>query len=296
MKLVIASGKGGTGKTTLSVALTQALTTPTLLLDCDVEEPNCHLFFDDSSQQSTPVTQPVPVVDIEVCNGCGKCSDLCQFSAIISFAGADAMVFPELCHSCGGCIEVCPTGAITEVPFEIGTLETTDLTHTKALITGKLAIGHAMAPPIIKEVFKASQTHPLSTVESKDLDVTVQELTIIADAPPGTSCPFVTAAKEGDYVIFITEPTPFGLHDLSIAVATIKEIGTPFGVVINRMHSADNVITEYCCENEIKVLLQIPESRIIAENYSNGKSLLEALPSMKEKLNTMVHSIRTEVA
>ena len=279
MKIVVASGKGGTGKTTLSVALAKTLEGPVTLLDCDVEEPNCHLFFENSTMESSPVTQLIPVVNTNLCDGCGKCSELCQFNAIISFAGADAMVFPELCHSCGGCIEVCPTSAITEKPFAIGTIETTPLSDM-ALITGRLSIGHAMAPPIIKEVFKK-----VSTIEH----------TIIADAPPGTSCPFVTASKEADYVIFVTEPTPFGLHDLKLAVDTIREIGTPFGVVINRMEQPDNSITDYCCSETIDVLLQIPASRYVAECYSQGLTLIDALPDMREKLNKMLRRIAQQI-
>ena len=281
MNIVIASGKGGTGKTTLSVALSEAIDEPLTLLDCDVEEPNCHLFFDDATTTSRPVTQLVPTVNTELCDGCGKCSELCQFNAIISFAGADAMVFPDLCHSCGGCIEVCPTGAITEIPFEIGAIEKSSLSPQKNLITGRLAVGHAMAPPIIKEVFKEARS---------------SQALLIADAPPGSSCPFVTAAKEADFVIFITEPTPFGLHDLTIAIATLQEIGTPFGVVVNRITSADNRITDYCCKEGIPVLLQIAESRAIAENYSQGFSLLKAMPSLKEKLQELYRRIQKEVA
>jgi MinD superfamily P-loop ATPase len=276
MKIAVASGKGGTGKTTLSVAITQAVRENITLIDCDVEEPNCHLFFPSEKSENSVVTLPVPTVDSEKCSGCGKCAELCQFNAIVSFAGAEAMVFPELCHACGGCVQICPTGAIIEKPFEIGSIERVAISVNAELITGKLAIGHAMAPPVIRAVNR----------ESVNYD------TVIIDAPPGTSCPFVTTVSEADYTIFVTEPTPFGLHDLKLAVETIREVGTPFGVVVNRMDQPDNRITDFCCAEEIPVLLQIPISRSVAEAYSNGGTLIDALPEYRGKLVKMIDSLR----
>lgn len=278
MKIAIASGKGGTGKTTLSVALTKVLNGSIALLDCDVEEPNCHLFFTGGNSFTKNVEISVPAVDSAACTGCGKCAELCQFNAIVSFAGAAAMVFPELCHSCGGCVKVCPYGAITEVPFKIGTIERREIGNRKLLVTGTLKIGHAMAPPVIRAV-------------NRELSAD----TVIVDAPPGTSCPFVTTVAEADYAIFVTEPTPFGLHDLKLAVETILEIGTPFGVVVNRMEQSVNRITDYCEKTGIPVLLQIRSSRYIAELYSQGFSLAEALPEINEKLRQMVQRIRSEI-
>ncbi len=280
MKIAVASGKGGTGKTTLSVALTKALTGPVALFDCDVEEPNCHLFFSGENKTEKSVSLAVPTVDGSLCIGCGKCAELCQFNAIVSFAGAKAMVFPELCHSCGGCEKVCPTKAIVELPFEIGTIERECIEPNKELLTGRLAIGHAMAPPIIKALYAEECTSE----------------TIIIDAPPGTSCPFVTTVAEADYAIFVTEPTPFGLHDLTLAVETVKEIGTPFGVVVNRMEQSRNSITDYCATEGIDLLLQIPSSRYIAECYSKGLSLVDAHSSMRETLREMVATIKQKSA
>ena len=280
IRVVIASGKGGTGKTTLSVAFAKSIEESVVLLDCDVEEPNCHIFFDNSDTVATPVQQLVPVVETDKCTGCGKCSDLCQFSAIISFAGADAMVFPDLCHSCGGCKLVCPTSAITEEPYKIGMIEDVKIGAKKALVSGRLDVGHAMSPPIIKEVLKYASKY---------------EGVQIVDAPPGTSCPFVTTAKDSDYVIFVIEPTPFGANDLKIAVDTLREIGKPFGVIINRMEQPDNIITEYCCDEDIKVLAQIPQSRYVAECYSQGLSLVDAKPELKSKLRDVIALIKREV-
>lgn len=279
MKIAVASGKGGTGKTTLSVALAKAIQEPLALLDCDVEEPNCHLFFPGEESSVEVMSVPVPEVDGDRCVGCGKCTALCQFNAIVSFAGAGALVFPELCHSCCGCERVCPVGAVREVPFPIGEIRRREIGTGKELITGVLKIGHAMAPPLIRAVNRE----------------TLSAETVIIDAPPGTSCPFVTTVAEADYAIFVTEPTPFGLHDLKIAVETVREIGTPFGVVVNRMECPDNIITDFCCSEGVPVLMQIRSSRFIAECYSQGFSLVEALPEMGEKLRKMVGVIRESV-
>jgi len=279
MKIAVASGKGGTGKTTLSVAIAKAVHGSVALLDCDVEEPNCHLFFHRKPEAIGHVKVAVPVVNQSICTGCRKCAALCEFNAIVSFAGAPALVFPELCHSCGGCVLVCSEGAINEIPHEIGMIERMFFGEGKELITGRLNIGHAMAPPVIRAVNR----------ELTDADL------IVIDSPPGTSCPFVTSVKEADFAIFVTEPTPFGLHDLKLAVETVREIGTPFGVVINRMEQPDNRITEYCCKEGITVLLQIQSSRYIAETIAGGGSLLDADPTMGEKLRRMVSQIESTI-
>jgi len=279
MKIAVASGKGGTGKTLLSVALTKAIAGSVTLLDCDVEAPNCHLFFPNDSMQATEVTQLIPVVDADLCDSCGKCADFCQFNAIICLDEQPAMVFDELCHSCGGCEIVCPTGAINEQKVGIGALEFTPISAEKELITGRLNIGYSMSPAIILAVNR----EPILS----DM--------VIIDAPPGTSCPFVATVSEADFTILITEPTPFGRHDLQLAVETMREIGKPFAVVINRSEQPINIISTYCTQQLIPVLLQIPASRHIAQCYSQGLSLLDADPSMEDRLINMVKQIKMRI-
>lgn len=277
MKIAVASGKGGTGKTTLSIALTKAITGPVALLDCDVEEPNCHLFFPVKIEKKEPVAVPIPVVDEDICDSCGKCNELCQFNAIICMDIDAAMVFPELCHSCGGCSLVCETGAIKEEECVIGSIEKRNISKDKKLISGRLNIGYSLAPTVIRALNKEK-------IESE---------TIIVDAPPGTSCPFVATVSECDFTILVTEPTKFGLHDLSLAVATLREMKKPFAVVINRSEQVKNMISDYCLQEKITVLLQIPVSRKIAESYSRGGSLLDAMPEIQPQLLMMVKQIQT---
>jgi len=274
MKIAVASGKGGTGKTTVAVSLALSAGGPVTLLDCDVEEPNAGLFLPHENATMRPVTVPVPRIDTDRCTTCGKCASFCEYNAIVCI-GTSVMVFPELCHSCGGCALVCPVKAITEVPVEIGTLgewSKGDFHFTE----GILKIGNALSPPVIRAV-KAS---------AAEADL------VIIDCPPGTSCPMVTAVTGADYVILVTEPTPFGLHDLDLAVKTVRKMALPFGVIINRSDSGDDRVVEYCEREKIRVLLQIPEDRKIAEGYSTGKSLLESVPKYREKFARMLAEIR----
>jgi len=277
MRIVLASGKGGTGKTSLAVALAETLPAPLTLADCDVEEPNAHLFFPNlGSAKKEPVELPIPQVDPELCTGCGACSRLCQFNAIIALGGSKAMVFPDMCHACGGCTLVCPAKAITEVPRSMGEIEEGFWEEGKTLITGRMDVGQAMAPPVIRKVLEKACGN------SKN---------ILVDAPPGTSCSFVTAVKSADYAVFVTEATPFGLHDLTLAVETIRELTVPFGVVINRSNGDENLVTRYCRRENIPVLLQIETSRRIAEFYSRGESMVKALPELRGPLLDMVQTI-----
>jgi len=262
--LAVASGKGGTGKTTVAVNLALCSPKPVRLLDCDVEEPNCHIFLKPSIHAREAVSLPVPFVDEAKCNACGECARFCQYHAIVSLR-TGALVFPELCHGCGGCAKVCPTGAITEVTWEIGVVET-GVGKGVQIVQGRLNIGHPMAPPVIHAVKRHTSPEALS----------------IIDCPPGTSCPVVAAMRGSDYVLLVTEPTPFGLHDLKLAVATTRQLGIPFGVVINRADVGDARVAEYCRSEGIQILLEIPEDRRIAEAYSCGKTAVEAIPGMRE--------------
>ncbi len=274
MKIAIASGKGGTGKTTLSVALAQSFDGPVSLLDCDVEEPNASIFLrlEDCSEQAVSV--PVPSVDSSRCTGCGKCAEMCQFNAL-AVAGISVLVFTELCHGCGGCARVCPEKAITEVPLSIGALRKGRSGNIE-FIEGRLDIGRAMAPPVIRAVKKAA----------------APGRTVLIDCPPGTSCPMITAVKGSDFVLLVTEPTPFGLHDLRLAVETVRKLKLPFGVLINRSDTGDERVVEYCGKEKIRLLLQIPDSRKIAEAYSRGESILSAEPELKKEFQTLIQTIQ----
>lgn len=274
MKIAVASGKGGTGKTTVSVALALAFDQPVCLIDCDVEEPNSAFFLNPETENTQTVTVPVPEIDSEKCTACGACSNLCVFNAI-AVAGKSALVFPELCHSCGGCMRICPAGAITEKSQTIGEITQGTSGHITTL-EGRLNIGNAMAPPLIRAVKKAVPP----------------EMPVLIDAPPGTSCPMITAVSGCDFVILVTEPTPFGLNDLKLAVETVRTLKIPSGVIINRSDAGDDRVVRYCKEESIRLLLQIPESRKIAEAYSRGESILSAEPSLKEQFKDLLEAIR----
>ena len=263
MILAIASGKGGTGKTTLAVNLARAFDRPLQLLDCDVEEPNAHLFLPGAADAEDIVTIAVPEVDEPLCDGCGECGRFCAYHAIVSF-GARPLVFPEMCHGCGGCMRVCPKGAIREIPRRIGVIERKQAGNI-ALVTGRLDVGSAMAPPLIRAV--------------KDrLD---PSLPAILDAPPGTSCPVIVTVRDTDFILLVTEPTPFGLHDLSLTVDMVRELAIPFAVVINRAGSGDDRVHAFCRDARVPILAEIPDDRRIAEAYSRGELIVEALPEYR---------------
>ncbi|MCX5832699.1 MAG: ATP-binding protein [Deltaproteobacteria bacterium] len=266
--IAIASGKGGTGKTTVAVNMAAALSRASIsvrLMDCDVEEPNAHIFLQPIMTSRESAFVPVPVVDEEKCDGCGRCGEACRFSAIVAL-GAKAITFPALCHSCGGCIMACPKKAITESSREIGLIEK-GMSQGIEFIHGYLKIGEAMSPPLIRAVKKQA---------------TCDGVTII-DAPPGTSCPVIQAIRGSDYVILVTEPTPFGLHDLNLAVETVRQLGIPCGVVVNRVGIGDARTHDYCNLRDIRIIGEIPDDRRAAEAYSRGELLIDALPHLKEK-------------
>ncbi len=262
MKVAIASGKGGTGKTTVAVNLAQVVPRPVQLLDCDVEEPNCSLFLAPEIEESEKIGIPIPCVDETKCNACGDCGNFCEFNAIISL-GAAPLVFPELCHGCGGCAKVCPTGAISEVDRPIGVVEK-GRAGGIGFIQGRLNVGEAMAPPLIAAVKDRADTDGIT----------------IIDSPPGTSCPVIETVRDCDIVVLVTEPTPFGLADLVLAVGAVREMGLPFGVVVNRAGVGDNRVSDYCRSEDIPVFLEIPNDRRVAEAYSRGKTIVEVVPEL----------------
>ena len=264
MIIAVASGKGGTGKTTVAVNLARVRGAGVRLLDCDVEEPNAHLFLKgELCGEPEMVAISVPEVDESLCDGCGECSRFCAYKALAVLAKR-VMVFPEMCHGCGGCLRVCPKGAIREMPKRIGVVETLKA-DAVTLIQGRLDVGVAMAPPLIRAV-KARMP---------------KEGDAILDAPPGTSCPVIATLRETDFVVLVSEPTPFGLHDLKLAVAVVRELRLPFGVVVNRAGSGDGRVGDYCCEEWIPVLAEIPDDRRIAEAYSKGELAVDALPEYR---------------
>ncbi len=273
MIISIASGKGGTGKTTVATNLALTLGDRVELLDCDVEEPNAHLFLKPEIERSEQVDTPVPLVDLEKCTFCRKCAELCRFSAL-AVVGEKVLVFPELCHSCGGCMTICPEGAISETGRELGRIE---FGHRDGVgfIHGRLRVGEAMSPPLIKQVRAAADPHRLTLI----------------DAPPGTSCPVIAAMSDTDFVLLVTEPTPFGLHDLELAVGAVKLLGLPCGLVVNRSDLGEQKVFEYAASEQIPVLLTIPFDRRIAEAYSKGKTIVEELPEWREKFQALYEDI-----
>jgi MinD superfamily P-loop ATPase len=273
MRISIASGKGGTGKTTVATNLALSIGSNVQLLDCDVEEPNAHLFIHPVFDETNTVFTPVPEVNEKKCTYCGKCADICQFKAI-AVLEKTVLVFSELCHSCGGCMEVCPEGAITEKGRELGVIQKG---HRNGIefIHGKLRLGEAMSPPLIKKVRKYE----------------IHDLVTIIDAPPGTSCPVIASMKETDFVLLVTEPTPFGLFDLELAVGAVDILDIPRGLVINRSDLGDDRVKEYAARMNLPILMEIPFDRRIAEAYSRGEPLVEHIPEWKDKFLNLYHRI-----
>jgi len=283
MIITIASGKGGTGKTTVAVALAQALAdavppeTPLVFLDCDVEEPNAHLFLRPEINHQEEVGVLIPEVDFDKCTYCGRCAEVCAYHAI-AVVGQRVLVFPELCHGCGSCTLNCPEGAIHEVLSPTGVVEE-GRAGTIRFGHGIMNVGEAMAVPIIREL-------------KKRLAQAVDGIAVL-DASPGTACPVVESLRGADFGLMVTEPTPFGLHDLRLAVEVARdELGIPVGVVINRDGVGDSGVDEYCQAQEIPILMRIPLDRRVAEAYSEGRSLLEALPDYRQKFRELYHRIQ----
>ena len=258
MVISIASGKGGTGKTTLAVNLALSLG-DVLLIDADVEEPNDYIFLHPHIERRRPVHMLRPEVDLDRCTFCGECARFCNYNAL-AVVGEKVLLFPELCHGCGGCALVCSDEAIREVEQEIGLVEE-GWAGPIAFRQGWLNVGEAIAPLVISAV-------------KQDLP---QDRTVIIDAAPGTACPVVEALSGSDYTILVTEPTPFGLHDLDLAVGVVEAMGIPHGVVINRSGLGDELIEGYCQEEGIAILERIPYSREIAVAYSDGVPFIEVM-------------------
>jgi len=276
MIISVASGKGGTGKTLVATSLALSLEARerVQLLDCDVEEPNAHVFLKPVITCSESVNIPVPKVDEDKCTYCGKCARVCVYHAIVVL-GEHVLTFPQLCHGCGACSYLCPENAITEEGREGGVVE---WGHSDGIefAHGKLNVGEAMAPPVIRKVKEQASNNGV----------------VIVDAPPGTSCPVVESIKGSDFCILVTEPTPFGLNDLMLAVETVRELNIPFGVVLNRVGEGYKEVEKYCLENNIPIMLTIPLDTEIARLYSKGVAMVEGMPQWKSSFIEVLDRIR----
>jgi len=281
IRIAVASGKGGTGKTTLATSLAAALSQAgknVVYLDCDVEEPNGRILLKPSLTFKGEVSVPVPRVNEELCTHCGDCAAACEFNALTVLPD-QVMVFEELCHGCGACSLVCPEKAIVEIPRPIGVINSGQGFGAR-FVEGCLNVGEAQSPPLIRAVKQHSLPGEV----------------VIVDAPPGTSCPVIESIAESQFVILVTEPTPFGLHDLKLAVSMLEQRGIPHGVVINRDEGDSGIITEFCQGAGVDVLIRIPFDRRIAEAYSRGDLLSECCPEYVDRLMILFDSIVRRVA
>ena len=276
MIISIASGKGGTGKTTIATNLALSLG-KVQVIDCDVEEPNANIFFNAEIKEREDVTVEIPEIDKEKCNYCGKCSEFCAYNAL-AVVPSDVLVFPELCHSCGGCEIVCPQNAINWKKKPVGKIEH-GVTNGVDFYHGLLNVGEIQAVPVIKAL-------------KKKID---KEGNVIIDAPPGTSCPVIESINGSDYCILVTEPTPFGLHDLKLAIAVVRHLYIPFGVIINRDGVGDKKVEMYCQTEKIPILMKIPHSEEIANLYSMGIPFVKKLPEWHEKFTELFRRIQEGV-
>jgi len=309
MVIAVASGKGGTGKTTIAINLALSLGN-VHFLDCDVEEPNAHIFLKPEITHTEWVNIPVPNVNEDRCTYCGKCAEVCAYNAI-AVIKEKVLLFSELCHGCGGCSLLCPEDAIEEIDRPIGILEK-GKANSILFTHGKLNLGEALAVPLVRAVKRASpEINPKNNQAILNKQVTPSpsplpcgerievrgkrkflnyQVTII-DVPPGTSCPVIESVKRSDFCLLVTEPTPFGLNDLILAVETLKKLRIPFGVVINRADVGDKKTDEYCEREEIPILMRIPMDRDIAIAYSQGIPMIEAKPEYKKKFLNLYKKI-----
>ena len=279
MKIAIASGKGGTGKTTLSTNLALYLSQKqkVLLADLDVEEPNSGLFISGELIEEEIKYNMVPKWNPDSCTLCGECQDNCVYNAVVKI-GSQIMVYPQLCHSCYACSELCSTNSLPMVKNRMGVLKHL-VNGNLHFIESRLDIGQEMGVPIIAQTIKY--------IENKFDEKTIK----IFDSPPGTSCPVIEVGKNSDFIILVTEPTPFGLNDLILAVETMRELGKPFGVIINRDGIGNDDVATYCKEEKIDILAKIPNKREIAELYSRGESLFDKIPEVKTELKKIENFI-----
>jgi MinD superfamily P-loop ATPase len=279
MIVAVASGKGGTGKTLVSASLVTVWKRPVLAVDLDVEEPNLHLFLKPGSMLAEAACLDVPELDKDRCTLCGACAELCQFKAI-SLLGTKLILFPEMCHGCGGCLRVCPEEALHKGSRELGMVETGLTPEDIPCITGRLRIGEAMSPPLMRKVRQRMR----ETIEKKALDA-------IIDAPPGVSCPAMSAVQDADVILLVTEPTPFGLHDFRLAWRAFAPLAKPMAVVINRAGLGDDRVQTFCQEKDLPVLAEIPFRRSIAEQYARGGIVAHLDDGMRATFEGLAESL-----
>jgi MinD superfamily P-loop ATPase len=276
MQIAVASGKGGTGKTLVSTCLLRVLgDNNSVLIDTDVEEPNAGLVLMQPAQKTTSVSRLVPEIDLEYCNLCGECAQKCNFNALVVL-GDKVLVFNELCHSCGACAYLCPQRAIKEIEHPIGVIEEAQLPGYGTLLTGRLNVGEAQSPPLIKATKSQKATSALR----------------IVDCPPGTTCAMIESISDSDYCLLVTEPTPFGLHDLELSLEAIEMLGIPGGLVINRWQGEENELTALSDKTGVPILGRIPFSPELARAYMQGKDPLEAMPSLRDILTNILSHIK----
>jgi len=313
VKITVASGKGGTGKTTVATSLALSLaaglkdgpaqtnsadSVKPLFLDCDVEAPNAHFFLEPAFQYRKDVSILIPEVNEDACTHCGRCAEVCQWHAI-AVLGQKLLVFPQLCHGCGSCTLICPEGTLYEVPNPIGVIEGGPARDGVGFVQGVLNIGEPMSVPIIRELKKLSLSSFSSSGPSQaDADRLPDWLsslparqTVIIDASPGTTCPVVESMRGVDFCLLVTEPTPFGLHDLRLAVQVAQELNVPVGVIVNRDGVGDSGVDDYCREQGLPVLMRIPLDQRIAEGIARGIPLLHILPEYGERFRSLYDQI-----
>jgi MinD superfamily P-loop ATPase len=283
MQIAVASGKGGTGKTTVATSLAMAVArsdfnfTPPVFLDCDVEAPNAHIFLHPQLEETRTIGIQLPWIDEDQCTLCHKCSEVCQYHAIVVL-GKKVLVFPELCHGCGSCTLMCPEHAISEELKKTGVLQRGPGIGNISFARGVMDVGEPMAVPIIRQL--------------KQWMIAADEQVVILDAPPGSSCPVVETMRGADFILMVTEPTPFGLHDLGLAVEVARQLDIPAGVVINRDGAAYSYVDEFCEKENLPILMRIPFERVIAEGVARGQLLTSIHDDYVYRFQDMFQQIR----
>ncbi|WP_054032685.1 nucleotide-binding protein [Desulfatitalea tepidiphila] len=284
MKIAIASGKGGTGKTMVTASLSASWGRPVVAVDLDVEEPNLHLFLKPDITGSRDALMEVPQVDTSKCDYCRKCAEFCEYKAI-SVLGDVIMIFPEMCHGCGGCLALCPTGALTPAHRKLGEVSWGTSGENRFLM-GRLRVGEAMSPPLIHQVM----------TELKRPEVSADLTDVLIDAPPGVSCPAISAVIDSDFVVLVTEPTPFGVFDLRLAHQAFTTLGKPMGVVVNRAGVGNDEVYRFCSQAGLSILAEIPYDRAIAEAYAAGNVIARTSASMTALFQRLAETIRQAAA